>query len=397
MSRYRWAPYVPVAERKERARKKMQQLRKKGKDVQPVEVSGLKIAKTFWGKAWCDHIESFSDYSNRLPRGRTYVRNGSVVHLEILKGEVQAMVAGTSLYTVKITIKTLSPEKWKVVKNHCSGQIGSLLELLQGKLSKNVMAVVTDRQNGLFPLHKEIKLDCSCPDWAVMCKHVAAVLYGVGARLDENPELLFLLRGVDHEELIDTQADLVTQTSTRTSGRKRISEDALTDVFGIEVSEGIQPAAPRQKSPQQQSSHSAQKSNGSSSKDTRYSAGRQEKASGKKKAVQSQRTRSNQEQELREAFERVMARGKSRIPHEDVESANDETLQNPTGKMVREFRKNMGMTQAQLACLFGVNPATIGNWERKSRIPALQSRNLKLWKIISNLKKKEAWDSLEED
>ena len=165
MGRYGWRPYVPVAVRRTRALKKMEKLRKKGLAVKPVEIEGRKIARTFWGEAWCNHLESFSDYENRLPRGRTYARNGSVCHLDIAKGEVYAMVSGAELYTVKVSIKTLSRNKWKDVKNRCSGQIGSLLELLQGKLSKNVMSVVTDRKKGLFPLPGEISLNCSCPDW----------------------------------------------------------------------------------------------------------------------------------------------------------------------------------------------------------------------------------------
>ena len=167
-----------------RAMKKMDALRKKGVDIQPVEIDGRKIAKTFWGEAWCDHLESFSDFENRLPRGRTYVRNGSVCHLAIAKGQIEAKVSGSELYNVKVDIKTLPGKKWTAIKGRCSGQIGSLLELLQGRLSDHVMEVVTDRKEGLFPLPGEMSFKCSCPDWAVMCKHVAAVLYGVGARLD---------------------------------------------------------------------------------------------------------------------------------------------------------------------------------------------------------------------
>jgi uncharacterized Zn finger protein len=230
-----WQPYVSVAERRRQATKKMEALRKKGVDIQPVKIDGRKIAKTFWGEAWCDHLESFSDYENRLPRGRTYVRNGSVCHLAIDKGHIEAKVSGRELYTVRIAIKTLPPKKWKEVKRRCTGQIGSLIELLQGNLSDQVMEVVTDRQNGLFPLPGEISLDCSCPDWATMCKHVAAVLYGVGARLDEKPELLFKLRGVDHEELIAADAEAAVSAATASGQSKRLAADELSDVFGIDL------------------------------------------------------------------------------------------------------------------------------------------------------------------
>jgi uncharacterized Zn finger protein len=212
----------------------MESLRKKGVDIHPITIEGRKIAKTFWGEAWCDHLESFSDYANRLPRGRTYVRNGSVCHLAIEKGKIEAKVSGSELYTVQIAIKTLPPKKWQEVKRRSTGQIGSLIELLQGNLSDSVMEVVTDRQNGLFPLPGEISLKCSCPDWAVMCKHVAAVLYGVGARLDQKPELLFMLRGVDHEELISADAEAAVSAATSSGKSKRLRGD-LSDVFGIEL------------------------------------------------------------------------------------------------------------------------------------------------------------------
>lgn len=230
-----WKPYVPVAVRRQRALKKMESLRKKGVDIQPVQIDGRKIVKTFWGEAWCNHLESFSDFANRLPRGRTYVRNGSVCHLAIDKGSIEAKVSGSELYTIRIAIKTLAPKKWREVKRRCTGQIGSLIELLQGNLSDQVMEVVTDRQNGLFPLPGEISLDCSCPDWATMCKHVAAVLYGVGARLDHKPELLFKLRGVDHEELISADAEAAVSAATAGGKSKRLAADTLSDVFGIDL------------------------------------------------------------------------------------------------------------------------------------------------------------------
>jgi uncharacterized Zn finger protein len=230
-----WAPYVPVAERRRKALKKMDALRKKGIDIQPVEINGRTIAKSFWGEAWCDHLESFSDYENRLPRGRTYVRNGSVCHLAIAKGSIEAKVSGSELYTVKVSIKTLPSKQWTSLKQRCSGQVGSLLELLQGKLSDHVMEVVTDRKEGLFPQPGEMSFHCSCPDSARMCKHVAAVFYGVGARLDEKPELLFFLRGVNHEELIQADAEKAVATATSRGKAKRLAATEIGEVFGIDL------------------------------------------------------------------------------------------------------------------------------------------------------------------
>ena len=235
-----WAPYVPVAVRRAQALKKMAALQKKGVNIQPVKIEGRKITKNFWGESWCEHLESFSDFENRLPRGRAYVRNGSVCHLEMAKGNIKAKVSGSELYDVKVEIKTLPKERWKSLKQRCGGRIGSLLELLQGKLSDHVMEVVTHREEGLFPLPGEMSFSCSCPDWAYMCKHVAAVLYGVGARLDDQPELLFALRGVDHEELIAADAETALTAATAQGQSKRLADEELGQVFGIELNLGTE-------------------------------------------------------------------------------------------------------------------------------------------------------------
>jgi len=240
MSYGEWSPYVPVAKRRARAAKEISKLRKKGMVIEPIEVHGRKIASTFWGEAWCSHLEKFSDYENRLPRGRTYVRNGSVCHLAISKGKVEAIVSGSELYRVNINITPLPVNKWKNVRKQCAGQIGSMLELLQGRLSDNVMEIVTDQSQGLFPKPGEITLACGCPDWAAMCKHIAAVLYGVGARLDHQPELLFLLRNVDHEELITTELDIQSATSGK-GKRRRLAGADLSDVFGVDMAEPVKP------------------------------------------------------------------------------------------------------------------------------------------------------------
>ena len=161
---HRWPRYVPVAERRHKARKEMEKLAKRGMALQPVHIEGTKITKTFWGKAWCKHLEGYSDFENRLPRGRTYVRNGSVCHLEIGSGTVKAKVSGSMMYTVAIGIKPLGASAWKGMKDRCAGEINSLLDLLGGRLSDGVMAVVTDRDGGLFPKPREISMDCSCPE-----------------------------------------------------------------------------------------------------------------------------------------------------------------------------------------------------------------------------------------
>ena len=229
-----WKPYVSVAKRREQAAKKIKKLVKKGEIIQPVILEGKKIVYTFWGKAWCDHIESLSDDENRLPRGRTYVRNGSVCHLEINTGVINALVSGSELYQVKILIQPLPTETWSAIKKNCSGKISSLIDLLSGQLSKNIMDLVCDENHGLFPKQNEIKASCNCPDWSTMCKHIAAVLYGVGARLDSMPDQLFQLRAVNYADLIDIQQTIIEATQASSSTRKRLDSLSMPDIFGID-------------------------------------------------------------------------------------------------------------------------------------------------------------------
>ena len=236
MSYYRgFKPYVPVAQRREKAAREMAKLAKKGRMISPIAIEGRLIASTFWGKAWCENLESYSDYESRLPRGRTYVRNGSVVDLQIERGLVRATVSGSELYTIEIEIGVLPKKRWDAICRDCTGSIGSLVELLQGKLSKNVMERVCRAEDGLFPSPDEIELRCSCPDWADMCKHVAAALYGVGARLDAKPDLLFELRGVDRSQLISGAGKDLPLTQRPVAEERLLAEDDVAALFGIEM------------------------------------------------------------------------------------------------------------------------------------------------------------------
>ncbi len=239
-----FAEYVPVAERRKRAARKLAQLRKKGHAPKPIQIDGRAIATTFWGKAWCDHLASHADLANRLPRGRTYVRNGSVIDLQIAEGEVRALVSGSEIYEVKVGIEPLAPARWKAVRRECSGQIGTVVELLAGKLSSAVMEVLCHGQKGLFPGAREIAMSCSCPDGAWLCKHLAAVLYGVGARLDHAPELLFTLRGVDGAELVAAAGKAGALASASSAGGS-LGGEHLAEIFGIEM----EAAAPRRPAP----------------------------------------------------------------------------------------------------------------------------------------------------
>jgi uncharacterized Zn finger protein len=238
MGYYDFGPYVSVAEKRRRAERELAKLKKKhGRAFSPVAVEGRDIAKSFWGKSWCLNLEGYSDYDSRLPRGRAYVRNGSVVHLEIAKGAVSAMVAGSELYQVRVTIAPVDAARWKAICRDCAGSVDSLVEILQGRLAEGVMDRVCREGDGLFPSPKDIELSCSCPDWAEMCKHVAAVLYGIGARLDSQPELLFVLCDVDVNELLAGTGTDLTLVQTAPSADKLLDAGDVAALFGLEMAE----------------------------------------------------------------------------------------------------------------------------------------------------------------
>jgi uncharacterized Zn finger protein len=242
-----FAPYVPVAKRRANALKHAQKLAKKrGCECAPVTIKGRAMATTFWGKAWCEHVEEYCDYATRLPRGRTYARNGSVVDLQIKPGKIEAIVAGSEVYTVTITISTLPKKSWARLKAACSQSIASLIDLLTGRFDAGVMERLVHPSSGLFPNSKEIKMRCTCPDSAGLCKHVAAVFYGVGNRLDNCPELLFTLRNVDHLELVGHAVAEDNLERSLTAGDNSLAGGNLSEIFGIELDEAH--AAPKKTS-----------------------------------------------------------------------------------------------------------------------------------------------------
>ena len=396
-----WRTYVPVATRRAKARREMNKLRKKGKDIAPVEVEGRSIARSVWGKRWCVHLESYSDYANRLPRGRTYVRNGSVCHLEIRPGRIEAIVSGSELYRVSVRIKELKAAHWKSIKARCSGQIASMLELLKGKLSDHVMGVVSDRDKGLFPKPREIDFSCTCPDWAAMCKHVASVLYGVGARLDRSPESLFLLRGVDAEELIAAE---MTLPDAGAPGDDSLADDALAGIFGIDIdTEAVShtasvpptakaPAATRKGTRQRDASATGrrtartarqapdegrkavrQRGASATGRAAASPAGKAKRASaagtpaGKRERKATPGASPGQKAAVAAAPRRRSAAGTARAAPVRIR---------PTGKSVARMRKKLGLSVARFADRLGVSPVTVYRWEATPGRLNLQARPL---------------------
>lgn len=335
-----YQPYVTAAERKRQAQLAIERLQQDGYELQPIApFGGAKIAKSFWGHAWCRHLESFSDYENRLPRGRSYLRQGSVAHLELTPGQVQAIVVGSETYHLNASIAQLPTDRWETLKKQCTGKIASLVELLQGKLSQEVMRQVTHPEHGLFPLPHEIKLSCDCPDHADLCKHLAAILYGIGRRLDDSPELLFTLRGVDQSELIADRIELPAATSSQ----RRLDASALGDVFGIDIDTTSQSAsepAPEPLAPQPP----------------------------------------------------TPPRPKP-IPKANANAPKKKF----TGLEVAQLRDTFGMTAYEFAIIAQVSPTTVSNWDSKGDAPLrLSAKNAATLANLATLTPEAAWDRLNE-
>ena len=238
-----WYSPPTVAELRYRALEELRRLREEGKEISPVEpIRGNRMATTFWGRAWCDNLLRYSDFANRMPRGRKYMRSGSVVHLEVEAGRVRALVSGTDLYEIEIGIEPLPAERWAALRTACAGEVTSLVALLSGAPPVRVMEIVSRPGEGLFPAPGEVTLHCSCPDWAAMCKHVAAALYGIGARLDHAPEQLFGLRGVSADELVGAAVEAASASAA--SGSDALASDDLAALFGIDLEPEPEPDAP---------------------------------------------------------------------------------------------------------------------------------------------------------
>jgi len=236
----RYPKYVSVAEKKARNEKKIKTLKKKNKAIQPILIKGRKIAKTWWGEAWNNNLEIYADYSNRLSRGRSYVRQGAIADLKIDKGKVNALVIGSarSPYNVEILVDALGEKKYKDLIEKIEGKLSSLDHLIKGKFPKALEELFTSSKSNLFPKANEIHFYCDCPDYATMCKHVVATLYGVGARLDEDPLLFFKLRNIDVDYLITstiekTSKQLIDQSENKS---ERVIDDAdMMEIFDIDL------------------------------------------------------------------------------------------------------------------------------------------------------------------
>jgi len=323
---YRFNDYVSVAQKQKRAEKLVEELRAQGRSPKPVTAFKGKMSSTFWGKSWCGNLESYADFAYRLERGRSYLRSGCVCHLDISNGMAQALVSGSELYTLTVRVKPLEQERWRTVCAKCAGQVGSLLELLQGKISGQAMEIVCDQATGIFPSPAEITFDCSCPDWAHMCKHVAATLYGIGRRLDTEPELLFVLRGVSAAELIPSSLDFMQRAQPES-----LQNDDLGALFGIDLDVGDRHSPPPVPAP-----------------------------SDIPKPVAKKRT-------PREAPSKATPTTPTKAPFKP---------ERPTGAAIRRLRKLAKLTPTAFARALGISTATLLRWEGSKGALTLRAASL---------------------
>jgi uncharacterized Zn finger protein len=308
-----------VAVKKANAEKLIANLKKTRPDIQPICPTGRNLAQSFWGKAWCKHLETYADHENRIGRGHSYVRNSAVCHLAATAGHITALVAGSQgkPYEVNVTVRPLSANQWKTIKAASQGRIASMLDLLAGKFPADIMKQAADPENGIFPKLGELKFSCSCPDWAQMCKHVAATLYAFGHRLDHAPELLFLLRGVDPAELIDLENMAEAATGGSASALK---DESLAAIFGIELDlGGMEKPVPK-------------------------AADGKKAATRKKEAIPAAPAQTRPKR----------ARAKSQL-FKDPD--------NPQGSEIKALRQKLKMSQAEFAAALGSALPTVLNWE----------------------------------
>lgn len=335
---YYYSDYVSVAKQRLNAERQIRLLRAQKSDLCPIDAFRGKIASSFWGRSWCDNLEAYADYDYRLDRGRRYVRAGCVCHLSIAEGNVEALVNGTDLYRVSVRISPLDKDQWKKLCARCSGQVGSLLELMKGRISKEVMEIVSATESGLFPSPREIRFSCSCPDAASMCKHVAAALYGVGRRLDRNPELLFLLRGVDPADLLLPALDM-----TRSQPDGALDEHLLESLFDIDLDMGDVPVAEPVAAP-----------SGAAFPPAPVPAPPSSSSNADAEAM---------DKDNGQAFDPL----------------------HPTGSGIRALRALAGLSQAEFARRLGVSTASVVRWEANGELSLHQSSIAKLHSLQNKL------------
>lgn len=236
MSFYGYFDTPSVAELRQMAKDSLA----KNKDYDPVIFEGnsrSKICKSWWGDAWCRNLDRYADWDNRIDRGRSYLRNGTVIDLKMNGGEIYAKVQGSreTPYTVKITIDPINEKKSRKIEKQAAGKIQNIEALLTGTFPESLKEDFF-QEGMLFPSLKEIHFNCSCPDWASLCKHVAATLFGVGVRLDTDPKIFFQMRGINIEDFVEKAISGKLEKMLKNADKitpRIIKDSEIMNLFGV--------------------------------------------------------------------------------------------------------------------------------------------------------------------
>lgn len=234
--------YISISDQKAMALKSKKRLEKNlNRSLEPIILASTKLATSWWGKMWNTNLERYAEYSNRIGRGKTYVKNELVIDLQIEESKVFAYVQGKRRdpYQIAIYIDPTKPGLIEQIKEKCQGKLDTVEELLEGKFSKEISSIFMIQGAGLFPEPKEIKFRCSCPDYTSCCKHVSAVLYGIGSKLDVNPLLFFTLRGINLDDflkdVIISKTENILDKGIKCKSKRIIDNANIEDLFDIDL------------------------------------------------------------------------------------------------------------------------------------------------------------------
>lgn len=186
------------------------------------------IGETWWAKRFLSILDSFG-WSKRLTRGRSYARSGQVIEYNIDYGVITSKVQGSRAkpYSINIKVKTLSMKQWSSIIKTMASQARFLAKLLSGEMPHDIEDLFKSTGVPLFPSsEKDFHAECSCPDWANPCKHIAAVYYVVGEAFDRNPFLIFHLRGVKKDELLEMLRKEISITTAKIRIEEKEEEKA---------------------------------------------------------------------------------------------------------------------------------------------------------------------------
>ncbi len=215
-----------AAELETLAAARLAELQAAGEELHPVVSRSRALVSHFWGKAWMRHLAACEAGGLCLAPGRTLLRHGCVLDVQLAPGLIRARVSTQRLEEVELHLAPLDEERQAELVQLCQGRIDSLVSLMEGRVDETVLAPLCDPQLGLLPEPADWRMHCSCADWAEPCPHAAAAIYAAGVLIDADPSLLFTLRSLDPATLL------------RPTAQAEASDFAAGDLgklFGIEL------------------------------------------------------------------------------------------------------------------------------------------------------------------